>query len=101
MATPGVMLNADEVAAVRAGVLDAVSVYPVPVLLIESAENVATPAETVTADPPLSVPPPGLVPMVRLIWVLLSPVSTLPLASSTATVTAGDTAEPAAVLVGF
>ena len=62
--------------------------------------KVATPATTVTAEPPVSVPPLGLVPIARLTVVALSPVSTLPLASSTATVTAGVTAEPALVLVG-
>ena len=94
------MLKAVEVAAVNEGVLEAVRVYPVPALLMESPENVATPAATVTAAPPVSVPPPGLVPMARPTVVVLSPVSTLPLASSTATVTAGVTAEPAAVFVG-
>ena len=55
----------------------------------------ATPAETVTAEPPVRVPPSGLVPMAKLTEVVLSVVSTLPLASSTATVTAGVIAEPA------
>ena len=67
---------------------------------MESPEKVATPATTVTAEPPVRVPPPGLVPMARLTVVALSLVSTLPLASSTATVTAGLMAEPAAALVG-
>ncbi len=67
---------------------------------MERPEKVATPATTVTAVPPVSVPPPGLVPMARPIVVLPSPVSTLPLASSTATVTAGVIGRPAAVLVG-
>ncbi len=48
----------------------------------------------------MSVPPPGLVPMARPTVVVLSPVSMLPLASSTATVTAGVMAAPATVLVG-
>ena len=60
----------------------------------------ATPAVTGTADPPLSVPPLGLVPMARPTVVLLSPVSTLPLASSTATVTAGVIVAPATVVLG-
>src|ERR1700722_11021622 len=65
-----------------------------------STENVATPEATVSAEPPLSVPALGLVPMARVICVELSPVSTLPLASSTDTATAGEMAEPAAALVG-
>ena len=48
----------------------------------------------------MSVPPPGLVPMARLTVVALSEVSTLPLASSTATVTAGEMAAPAVAVVG-
>ena len=71
-----------------------------PALSMERAENVAMPADTVTADPPLSVPPLGLVAMARLTVVVLFPVSTFPLASSTATVTAGDTSEPACVVLG-
>ena len=48
----------------------------------------------------MSVPAPGLVPMDRLTVVLVSPVSMLPLASSTATVTAGVMVAPATVLLG-
>ena len=68
--------------------------------MIERLEKVATPATTVTAAPPVRVPPPGLVPMARLTVVALSVVSMLPLASSTATVTAGEMVAPAAVLEG-
>src|SRR5271157_5675525 len=67
---------------------------------MERVENVATPATTAVAEPPVSVPPPGLIPMARLTVVEWSPVSMLPFASSTATVTAGVIAEPAAVVVG-
>src|SRR5262252_11240326 len=67
---------------------------------MDRPEKVATPETTVTAAPPLSVPPEGLVPMARLTVVALSEVSTLPLASSTATVTAGLMAAPAPVLEG-
>ena len=67
---------------------------------MERPEKVAIPAETVTAEPPVSVPPAGLVPMARLDLVALSVVSTLPLASSTATVTAGVMVAPAAALEG-
>ena len=58
------------------------------------------PPMTVTAEPPVSVPLPGLVPMARLTGVAVSPVSMLPLASSTATVTAGARPAPA-VSVGL
>src|SRR6185437_10889915 len=69
-------------------------------MLVERLEEEAMCDATVTAEPPLSVPLLGLVPMARLTWVLLSPVSTLPLASSTATVTAGEIAEPACASEG-
>ena len=58
------------------------------------------PEATVTAEPPPRVPPPGLVPMARITVVALSEVSMLPLASSTATVTAGVMTAPAAALEG-
>ena len=45
-------------------------------------EKVAMPLATVTAEPPLSVPPVGLVPMARLTLVVLSAVSMLPLPAS-------------------
>src|SRR5438477_119458 len=60
---------------------------------MDSPEKVATPEATVMAEPPLRVPLAGLVPMARLTVVALSEVSMLPLASSTATVTAGDRSE--------
>lgn len=69
-------------------------------MLMERPAKVATPADTVTAEPPVSVPAPGLFPMARVTVVVLLPVSTLPLASSTATVTAGEMAEPACALLG-
>ena len=58
------------------------------------------PEATVTAEPPPRVPPPGLVPMASVTMVALSEVSMLPLASSTATFTAGVMAAPAAALEG-
>src|SRR5262249_59812567 len=67
---------------------------------MDRPEKGAIPEPPVTAEPPLRVPPAGLVPIARLTWVALSEVSTLPLASSTATVTAGGMAAPAAVLDG-
>ena len=42
----------------------------------------------------MRVAPPGLVPRASVTWVPLSVVSMLPWASSTATVTAGEIAEP-------
>src|SRR5215469_8985637 len=68
---------------------------------MERPEKVATPATTVTAAPPVRVPLPGLAPRARLTVVVLSPVSTLLLASSTATVTAGAMTAPARALVGW
>jgi hypothetical protein len=67
----------------------ALSVYPVPALSIERAAYVATPWETVTWPPPDSVPPAGFDPKASVTFVVLSPVTTLPDASSTATVTVG------------
>ena len=71
-----------------------------PALLMERAEKVATPDATVTAEPPVSVPPLGFVAMAKATEVVLSAVSMLPLASSTATVTAGVMVELAIVLLG-
>src|SRR5215470_3694778 len=67
---------------------------------MDRPEKVAMPEATVTAAPPLRVPPEGLVPMASDTLVALSEVSTLPLASSTATVTAGVIAELAPVADG-
>ena len=72
-----------------------------PARFTDSPEKVATPATTATGDPPVRVAPLGLAPKARPTVVVLSAVSTLPLASSTATVTAGLMAAPAAALVGF
>jgi hypothetical protein len=69
-------------------------------LSIDNPENVAIPEETVVAEPPFKLPPPGFVPIASVIVVALSVVSTLPLASSTATVTAAEIAEPACALEG-
>lgn len=100
VAAPGVMLNGDETAEVYEGVLEALRVYPAPIKSMDRLENVAMPEATVTAEPPVKVPPLGLVPMARTTWVALSPVSMLLLPSSTATVTAGEMAEPACALLG-
>src|SRR6185437_2912772 len=64
VAAPTVMLNAKLVAPVTP-VAVVLSVYPVPALSIETAENVATPDTGVTAPPPVSVPPPALFAMAR------------------------------------
>src|SRR6516162_2338339 len=63
--------------------------------------KVAMPPETVSAGvPPLSVPPPALFPKARPTVDKLSAVSMLLLASSMATVTAGEMAEPACAFEG-
>src|SRR5580692_4421373 len=67
---------------------------------MERPANVATPPDAVVAPLPPSEPEPGLWSMDSPICVALSLVSMLPSASSTATVTAGDTTEPATVAVG-
>ena len=70
-----------------------------PTLLIDRLLNVATPLEAATITVPLSVPPPGFVPM-AMVTLLLSLATRLPLASSTETCTAGEMLAPAAVLPG-
>src|SRR5262245_61127511 len=67
---------------------------------MDRPEKVAIPEATVTAEPTLRVPQAGLVPIAKITWVALSEVSMLPVASSTATVTAGVMVAPAAVLEG-
>ena len=70
-----------------------------PALLIDKLLNVATPLTAATVRVPLKVPPPGFVPM-AIVTLLLLPVTTLPLASSTETCTAGVMLAPTAVLLG-
>src|SRR5437773_788459 len=77
----------------------AVSVYPVPVLVILRSKNVATPLTAATGLVPLSVPPPGLAPGATV----TGPVklgTTLLAASSALTCTAGLIAAPATVVDG-
>src|SRR5712692_5086698 len=62
-------------------------------------ENVATPATALTGFVPVSVPPLGFVPIVRVIE-LVAVVSRLPNWSSTSTCTAGVILAPAVVVVG-
>jgi hypothetical protein len=98
-AAPGVILNPFEVAPVNEGALDAVSVYPFPVLFIESELNVAMPPTAATDPPPVSVPPPGFVPIAKETF-RVSVVTRFPLASSIRTVTAGLIDVPACSFVG-
>src|SRR5919201_2267674 len=65
-AGPTRMLNGLLMAPVRP-VLEAVSVYPVPALSMESALKVATPFTALTVRVPLNVPPPGFAPITRVI----------------------------------
>src|SRR5262249_43390303 len=66
---------------------------------MDRVEKVATPATAATVAVPLRVPPPGLVPMATVTLDVVV-VTMLLKASSTATVTAGLMAAPAAVFVG-
>src|SRR5881628_3815682 len=61
VAAPGVMLNGVLVAPPSPVAL-AVSVYPVPVLLMARLENIATPFTAATVAAPERVPPPGFAP---------------------------------------
>src|SRR5437762_2126477 len=92
------MLVAVVVALVRA-VADAVSVYPVPVLLRLKVEKVATPLTAATVFVPASVPLTGFVP-IATVMLVAAVVTVLPCASWTATCTAGVFAAPAIALLG-
>src|SRR6266566_3699575 len=74
--------------------LDAVSVYPVPTLSMLRPENVATPLTAATGPPPVSVPPPGLVPIAS-VTSPLNVVAVCPAASCAVTFTGGVIATPA------
>jgi hypothetical protein len=95
-----VMLNADEVALVSAGEDDAVSVYPVPILLIARLLKVATPLTAVRVSVPESVPEPAFVPIARVTCVVLSAVTVAPPASWMRTVTDGEMVFPYTVFEG-
>jgi len=71
----------------------------VPALLTLSVENVATPPTAATVVVPLSVPPPGLVPMATVMPIVAA-VTVLPCASWTVTATAGAIAVPAVAFAG-
>src|SRR5207302_1448136 len=93
----GVMSNGLEVAPVRLPE-EAVSVYPLPTLLIDRLLNVAVPATAALGVVPLSVPPPGLVPMATPTLAVL--LVRLPNWSRMRTVTAGVIVAPAFALLG-
>src|SRR5262249_49282143 len=95
---PTLMLNGLLVVPVRPA-LAALSVYPVPPLFNFKLLNVATPATALTVVVPLSVAPPGLVP-IEIVTAAVLLVTTLPLASCTCTVTAGVMAVPATAFDG-
>src|SRR5438046_1494339 len=78
----------------------AVSVYPVPVLLMLNPENVAMPPAAAPLDGPERAPPPAFVPIAT---VTLPPnaVAVLPCASCAVTWTAGVIVAPATVVVGW
>src|SRR5213596_4193715 len=97
-AAPTPMLNALLVAPVRP-VADAISVYPVALLLRLNVENVATPFTAAIVVVPARVPLAGLVP-IATVMLVVAVVTVLPWASWTATCTAGVIAAPAAALLG-
>src|SRR5438132_2315382 len=74
--------------------------YLVTVLLVKMSLKLATATATVLVCVHLSMPDAALLPMASVTVVVLSPVSTLPLASSTATNTDGEIVLPATVVVG-
>src|SRR5262245_22629335 len=82
-AGPEVMLKEALVALVKGSEL-AESVYPLPDLLIERFENVATPLTAATVSVPLRVPLPGLVPM-AIVTFAVDDVTRLSLTSRTST----------------
>src|SRR5690348_16983915 len=77
----------------------AVNVYPVPVLLMLSVLNVATPATAVTVVVPASAPPDGFVP-IATVTLPVNAVTRLPSPSSALTCTAGVIVAPAPFVVG-
>src|SRR6058998_2503948 len=78
----------------------AVSVYPVPALLMLRFANVATPLAAATVAVPASVPLPGFAPR-AMVTLPLNPVAVLPWASCATTWTAGAIAAPARALLGW
>src|SRR5947199_3787616 len=79
---------------------EAVSVYPVPALLMLRFANVATPLAAATVVVPASVPLPGFAPR-AMVTLPLNPVAAVPWASCATTWTAGAIAAPARALLGW
>src|SRR4051794_26668231 len=96
---PTVMLNAALVPPVSP-VADAVSVYPLPALLIERPLKVATPLTALSVAVPLSVPLLGFVPIAPVIDAVLV-VTVLPPASCTVTTGCVGNVMPPVELLGF
>jgi hypothetical protein len=96
---PGVALNAELVAEVRAPP-DALSVYALAASLNVRLLNVATPAIALTVSVPPRVALPGLLPIAIEI-APVNDVTVLPFASCAATVTAGEMVAPATTVVGW
>src|SRR5437773_918182 len=99
VAAPGVGGNSTLVA-LLSPVAAAVSVYPVPALLMLRFANVATPLAAATVVVPASVPLPGFAPR-AMVTLPLNPVAVLPWASCATTWTAGVIAAPARALLGW
>ena len=100
LGAPAVTLNAALVAPPPTPEAPAVSVYPVPVLLMLNPENVAMPPPAATFVVPESTPPPAFVP-IATVTLPLNAVAVLPCASCAVTWTAGVIVAPATVGVGW
>src|SRR2546429_6741504 len=100
LGAPAVTLNAALVAPPPTPEEPAVSVYPVPVLLMLNRENVAMPPAAATLDVPERAPPPGFMP-IATVTEPLNAVAVLPCASCAVTWTAGVIVAPATVVVGW
>src|SRR5439155_704746 len=79
---------------------EAVSVYPVPALLMLRFANVATPLAAATVAVPASVPLPGFAPR-AMVTLPLNPVAVFPSASCAVTCTAGEIGLPAVAVPGW
>ncbi len=99
VAAAGAMLNVALVAAVSPALV-ADSVYPAPALLIDSPENVATPATAPTVVVPDSVPPPGLA-AIESVTLPVNAVAVAFVASFAVTTIAGAMPTPATALLGW
>src|SRR5215831_2400717 len=86
-AAAGVMSKSPETSPVSP-LAEAASEYPVPLLLMLSVENDATPATADTVAAPERVPPVGLSRMAS-VTLVVALVTRFPIASSTSTFTAG------------